>query len=210
MKIKAKKVMTPGSARLEAVAKPKKKIKKTVGRPTKKPAKKVPKGRSVLGYRADYTVEDMAEAVRLVRDEGKTIKFAAKVTNSRKLNEIPRKTLSDRLNRKDPSKSPKLGRPLELGAAAEAALVKCLKMCASFQYPMRRKDLQDLVQSYVVENGVNTRWKDGRPGKGWIRKFQKRWRHEVKLKKPTNIKRSRAAVSPTIVGQFIDQLEVTL
>jgi hypothetical protein len=79
-------------------------------------------------------------------------------------------------------------------------------MCSEFQYPLKRSDLQDLVQSYVVEHNIDTRFVDGRPGKDWIRQFQKRWSHRVKIRKPRNIKRSRAAVSPSIISAFYARL----
>ena len=67
---------------------------------------------------------------------------------------------------------------------------------------MRKRDLQLLVQSYCLENNVKNRWKDSKPGKDWIRGFQKRWKHKVKMRKPNNIKRSRAKVSPDIIRDF--------
>jgi hypothetical protein len=47
-------------------------------------------------------------------------------------------TLSDRLKSAAPAKTPVLGRPQELSKATEEALVKCLEMCAKFNYPMGR------------------------------------------------------------------------
>jgi len=92
-----------------------------------------------------------------VREEGKSIKFAAEHTNDIKKNRVPRTTLNDRLLSNTPGDVPKLGRPTELTAAAENAIVRCLRMCAQFQYPMRKSDLQSLVQSYVVQNSICTR-----------------------------------------------------
>jgi hypothetical protein len=73
-------------------------------------------------------------------------------------------TLADRLKRDLPNKQPALGRPVELSKAVEEALVKCLVICAKFQYPMKRKDLQDIVQSYCVEHSVKTRYLPYLPG----------------------------------------------
>jgi hypothetical protein len=98
----------------------------------------------------------------------------------------------------------------ELSPLVEEALVKCLEMCAEFQYPLKRTDLQDLVQSYLVEHNIQTRWKDDRPGKEWVRLFQKRWSHRVKIRKPRNIKRSRAAVSPKIIRAFFHRHQPNL
>lgn len=62
------------------------------------------------------------------------------------------------------------------------------------------------MQAYCIEHDVKTRWDDNRPGKHWIRSFQKRWSHRVKLKKPSNIKRSRAKVSPEDIRKFFERL----
>jgi hypothetical protein len=59
----------------------------------------------------------------------------------------------------------KVGRPQELSHFQEEAIVKCLCMCAEFQYPMRMRDLQLFEQDYVVENSIETRWEGGKPGK---------------------------------------------
>jgi hypothetical protein len=77
-------------------------------------------------------------------------------------------TLDDRINKSDPAKMPKVGRPQELSPTEEEAIVKCLCMCAEFQFPMRKCDLQLFVQDYVVENSIETRWEGGKPCKEWI------------------------------------------
>ncbi len=46
-----------------------------------------------------------------------------------------------------------------LSKAAEEALVKCLEVCSEFNYPLSRRDLQNLVQNYCVEHNVATRKK---------------------------------------------------
>jgi hypothetical protein len=91
-------------------------------------------------------------------------------------------TLSDRLAIKKPSETPLLGRPMELEKEVEEAVVKCLKVCADFNYPMRKRQLQDLVQCHCEEQGVKTRWENSRPGQAWVRTFRKRWSHRVKVK----------------------------
>ncbi len=88
--------------------------------------------------------------------------------------------------------------------------MKCLVICAKFQFPMKTKDLQDIMQSYCVEHNVKIRRVDERPGRDWIRNFQERWQHKVKLKRPTNIKRSRAKVSPANVREFFARLTPNL
>jgi hypothetical protein len=53
---------------------------------------------------------------------------------------------------------------------------------------------------------VETRWKDSKPGKDWVINFQRRWKNEVKLRKPRHIKRSQAQVSPSIIREFFTHL----
>lgn len=199
----AKKVLTPGSygnSKKGNRVTPKKVTPKKVGRPAK-----TKKKREKAKRRDKYKEEDMQEAMRLVRDEGYSVNRASEVINDVKTNKVPRMTLSDRLKR--PDVFPPLGRPQELGPAVEEALVQCLEMCAQFQYPLKKRDLADLVQAYCVENEVKTRWDNSRPGKDWVRSFKDRWRHRVKVKKPSNIKRSRAKVSPDDLRGFFKRLK---
>jgi len=55
---------------------------------------------------------------------------------------LTRMTLSDRLHAFSPRKKPKLGRPQELTPKTEEAVVKCLEMCAEFNYPMKKRNVQ--------------------------------------------------------------------
>jgi hypothetical protein len=50
---------------------------------------------------------------------------------------------------------------------------------------------------------VKTRWENDMPGYDWIRSFKERWSHRVKVKRPSNIKRSRAKVSPDDIKGFL-------
>jgi len=198
--MKPKKVLTPWSYQLANASKtmpPSKKMKKK-GRP----AAKKKRARTNLKHRAQYTEEDMTEAIRLVNEEDFSIKRAALLTNRVKKNVVPRMTLSDRMKKERPDERPALGRPQELDKTVEEALVKCLEICASFNYPMRKKDLQELIQAYCLQHSMKTRWEDDLPGKTWIKNFRRRWAHWIKFSKPTNIKRSRAAVSPRQVRDF--------
>jgi hypothetical protein len=129
-------------------------------------------------YRTRYTLEQMAQAVRLVREDGFSVAAAAKETG------VPRMTLNDHMKTAKPVEDPKIGRPQEIFKAAEKAIVDCLCLCAEFQSPMNKRDVCNLVQAYCVENGVETRWKDSKPGKDWVVSFQKRWSHKVKLCSP--------------------------
>jgi len=139
---------TPESRRKRRKAKKKAKERKLklrmkAGRPSKTPPKA---RRAKINLRANYTDEDVVEAVRLVRMENFSKKAAALFINERKANIVPRMTLVDRLARESPLKKPKIGRPTVLSAKAEEGLVKCLEIAAEFNYPMSKRHLQELVQ----------------------------------------------------------------
>lgn len=209
-KFKARKVCTPGSHRVDR-DKDRDKNRDEEDTPSTtprrsrvrgRPMKKKRPGRHIGGtkYRTAYTQEAMDEAVSLVIDRGWTVRRAATKAG------VPRMTLSDRMKVKSPRKRIPLGRRPELSKEVEEAIVGCLKMCADYQFPMRKRDVQQLVQAYCTEHNVLTRWRENWPGKAWIRNFRARWKHVIKLKKPNNIKRCRAMVSPAIIRSYMQHL----
>ena len=216
-KKKPRKVLTPGSYQAQK-DKNKRKDKDKNKRQDKDRNSKSSPGRKKAfkgtarkdNYRSKYTKDDMDEAVRLVREEKLSVKKASVTINEKKKNAVPRMTLNDRMNRSSPDTQPKVGRPEELPVAVEEAIVKCLVLCGEYQYPMKKRDLQLLVQSYCVENNIQTRWKDSLPRKDWVYNFQQRWKDKIKIRKPTNIKRSRAKVSPEKVRSFFTHLAPNL
>ena len=143
---------------------------------------------------------------------GFTKRRAALHINAKKKNVVPRMTLTDRLAKEAPSVMPQLGRPQVLSEETEEGLVKCLEIAADFNYPMTKRQLQELVQDYVTEHQVEVpkTWRNGKPGTGWVRKFKVRWADRLKTKKPTNIKRSRVKVSPEIVRDFFKEIAPNL
>jgi hypothetical protein len=207
---KPKKVLTPGSYAKPLKQNSGKKVtlrKKKMGRPAAKNEKPY---RQKVKHTGKYSEADMKEAVCLVMEDGLSNKAASKTINDIKVNEVPHMTLNDRMRRMKPAEQPAMGRPQELDPTVEEALVVCLEKCSEFQYPMKKRDLQDLVQSYCIEHSVQTRWKDDRPAKDWIRNFQKCCLHRVRVRKPSNIKRSRAKVSPEVVRGFFGRLQPNL
>ena len=66
------------------------------------------------------------------------------------------------------------------------------------------------MQAYTTEKGITTRWHDNLPGKDWIKGFKKRWSHEVKVRRPTHIKRARSEVSPAVVEAYFNRLRPNL
>ncbi len=46
-----------------------------------------------------------------------------------------------------------------------------LCLCAEFMFPMRKCEIQKLMQAFMLENGMLVRWVDGKPGKDQIKNF---------------------------------------
>jgi hypothetical protein len=53
----------------------------------------------------------------------------------------------------------------------------------------------------------NCRFKNNRPGKKWMRGFLERHKGSIVIRKPTNIRRCRAAVSPDDIRAYFANLE---
>jgi hypothetical protein len=94
-----------------------------------------------------------------------------------------------------------VGRPLVLSDAEEEALVQVLVQMGEFNYPLTKRHLRDMVKDYL-DKTRETRFKDNRPGRIWVQKFLERHQDRVTIKKPRNIRRSRAAVSPSDIRDY--------
>lgn len=98
-----------------------------------------------------------------------------------------------------------MGRPIVLSEAEEEALVEILVLMGQFNYPLTKRHLRDMVKDYLDKNRV-TRFKDNRPGRMWVKGFLARHKERVTIKKPKNIRRSRAAVSPDDIREYHNNL----
>jgi len=211
---KIRKVGTPGTYNIEAVnkkrqwkikmkkkqkkskEKEKEKKKKVVGRP---PAKKRTPRKS---DREPYSREDMDKAVVLVEAQGVSVAEAARICN------VPRVTLHDRI--KGNHKFGASGRPKELSAVEEATLVELLVLLGKYNFPLTKRHLRDMVQSYLDRKDRETRFKKNRPGRKWATAFVKRHSDKIVIRRASNIRRSRAAVSPDNIRQYFANLAVEL
>jgi len=192
---KPAKVQTPGSYHHNRVDKKSKKVKKKkVGRPSSE-TKKKRKGTSRRDYMKGYTPADLERAVDMVQNDEWSVAGAARECN------IPRITLLNRIHHKHQSGRP--GRATELTKAEEDSLVDVCLVLADYNYPVTKRYLMDMVKSYLDRNRDVPRFKNNKPGRGWIRRFMKRHEGRLVVRKPTNIKRSRAAVSPAQIRESL-------
>lgn len=121
-KIKAKKVMTPGSKSVP--------VRKKGGRPPSKKKAKVGTDRK-NNYRSKYSQEDLLKAIEDVKDKKLSIRAASILYG------IPRTTIGDHIEGRA---GPKVGRPTELSEDEEAIIVKRLLYMAKWGYPLGSKD----------------------------------------------------------------------
>lgn len=189
-RIKIRKVATPGS--YHEVSKVKKRKEKKKGRPAAK-ARKPSKRKD--NYMSRYTPEQLERAVDLVKNDDWSVAAAARECN------VPRITLHDRIHAKHVTGAP--GRTTELSKGEEDALVDVCLVLGDYNYPVTKRYLADMVKSYLDRKREVPRFKGNRPGRKWVRGFLKRHADRLVIRKPSNIKRSRAAVSPDQIRNVI-------
>ena len=151
-----------------------------------------------LFFRSRYTPEDLQNAADLIEKEGWSLAQAAKECN------VPRITLHDRM--KGTHQSGRVGRPTVLSKVEEEVLVEMLKLLAEFNYPVSKRGLKDLVKVYL-DKKRDTIFKHNRPGRKWVKNFLMRHKGQIGIRKATNIRRSRAAVSPDQIREYFSNLK---
>ena len=108
---------------------------------SKKPDKTVPKKKHM-----QYSAEDFKKAVAVVTDDKKSIGSAAKEFN------VPRKTLSDRINRRHPKN---VGRPTYLTETEESSLTGYIKYMARHRFPLNiNRCVRKLGQFHLEVGGL--------------------------------------------------------
>ena len=91
------------------------------------------------------------------------------------------------------------GQPI-LSEEIELSLVNCIQTCGSWGYPLSMLDIRLFVKGYLDSRGITLkRFKNNFPGHDWAKSFLKRHHEAINERMCQNIKRSRAAVSPTIL-----------
>lgn len=150
-----------------------------------------------------YSDADLEIAIRKVT-EGMTIIKASKDYS------VPYETLR-RWVTKPPSVKGSRGQTA-LSVDEERLIVEALKFTARCGYPLGRKDVLDMVQSYMNSHPErNTPFKDNRPGPDWARNFEKRWEKEIGKRKPEILTKSRAeCLSQHVVDTFFCTYEKVL
>lgn len=93
----------------------------------------------------------------------------------------------------------------------EDYIVLNLNTCAEWGYPLDITDLRLLVKSYLDMLGIqHKRFKNNLPGRDFVFNFLERHKSTISERLCQNIKRARAATSPTIINKYFSELEKSL
>ncbi|CAL1270058.1 unnamed protein product [Larinioides sclopetarius] len=151
---------------------------------------------------SSYTAESMRLAYLSVKSGQYTGRKAAAMF------EVPYGTLNKKLSGRAPVEAHGAGRPNEINAESEQKLAKYLMVAGKYGYGYSRCEIQNLVSEFVKEEGIKTRWSDGKPGYQWLANFLRR-QPGINCQKDENISPERLNdVDPFMVYQFYDDLKL--
>ncbi|KAJ4443798.1 hypothetical protein ANN_05578 [Periplaneta americana] len=149
----------------------------------------------------NYKPEFLLNAVRAVQSGKLSIRKASEQYG------VPYTTLNDKLKNKYKNK---IGGQTALSSNEEKQFVEGVLCCAKWGFPLRNKDVRNIVQTYLNSKGrVEKIFQDNRPGLEWVRSFLNR-NKELTVRIGENVKRARAAVSRSTVTDYFNNLEVSL
>eukprot|EP00116_Pleurobrachia_bachei_P003132 sb/3463394/ len=100
------------------------------------------------------------------------------------------------------------GRNPALKLADEQYLVSAIIYAGELGWPFSKNMVLDVVQSFSNFRGIDTQFKDNRPGEFWYYKFLKRHKLDISLRRPEVVTKARAkGLTSDIVTQFFDLAE---
>ncbi|XP_068082293.1 uncharacterized protein [Anabrus simplex] len=164
------------------------------------------KRKTEKGAGGAYSSEDLEKALSDVKNGNKTTRGAAAFYN------IPRSTLKHYVlgtrGKGNVSQGPNKGGggvKSYLSADDEEELANGIRIMEKNGFGLTREEVLDIVKCYIVQNKLETRFKNQRPGEDWFRSFRKRNRLSIKL--PQSIEHSRCdQTNPWIIYDFFDKL----
>lgn len=153
-----------------------------------------------------YSSEDLEKAVNDVKNGNKTTRGAAMFYG------IPRSTVqhyvSGTRGKGHISQGPSSGGggvTSYLSAADEEELANAIKVMEKNGFGLTGEEVLDIVQCYIVENKLETRFKNQRPGPDWFFSFRKR--HRLSIKLPQSIEHSRCdQTNPWVIYDFFEKI----
>lgn len=150
----------------------------------------------------NYDVESLDKAVNAVLKTNISIRQAAEQF------QVPKSTISDYLKAHKSNKIiKKPGTPTALNTDQEEKLVQGLLICSEWGFPLKCRDIQLVVKSFLDRLGKSHRtcFVNNIPGKDWINSFLRRHQH-LTLRFGENIKRVRAGVTKTTLQLYFNNI----
>jgi hypothetical protein len=142
----------------------------------------------------------MQPAYDRVKNESWSVTRAARETD------VPRVTLLDKLS--GLHKTGRVGRPTALSSIEDRLLVDLLVLMGEYNYPISKRDLQNMIKTYLDRlDRKDTGFNDNRLSKKWLHGFLERHKDSIVIRKPTNIRKCHAAVSPDDIRAYFANLE---
>ena len=150
-----------------------------------------------------YTQDDLQNALLEV-EKGSSVYAAAKKHG------VPEQTVRRWVIKQPSHAGP--GRKSFLTTDEEKCIVVALQFLGKCGFPFDRRDVLNLVESYLNENPNSQKpFPNGKPGIEWIRGFEKRWKHELGKRKAEILTKARASdLNEETTGIFFNQYEKVL
>lgn len=100
---------------------------------------------------------EMVDAYNAVMGKQMTVNAAAKYYS------VNKKSLLRRVSSEIPINA-HVGKQTALSSLHEMELAECIKLMADWGYGFTTEEVKDIVQEFVLKLGIDTPFKDGRPG----------------------------------------------
>lgn len=159
---------------------------------------------SMARKRAQWTTEQLQQAVDAVRNRGTSLREAARVYK------VPRMTISNHLGETNPTR--RLGQKIIFTEDEEKQLVERILKYAEVGLPVTRKMLRSYAYDFAVLKGKEGRFNTEKKmaGKDWVCAFLKR-NKTLSIRKTQKLNRARAAkVNRFIIGDHFNKLKAVL
>nr|XP_023018468.1 uncharacterized protein LOC111507408 [Leptinotarsa decemlineata] len=155
------------------------------------------------GAKPVYTEVDLQNALEAVRARKQSMYAASKAFH------IPYSSLYARATGLRCKISKGKGRPTTIPHDEEVELANGIRTLEKWGFGLSRREVLELVGSYVNKNDIVTKFKDGTPGEEWFLEFRKR--HHLSLKVPQNVEYYRKkALDPFTIHNYFSLLKSTL
>ena len=148
-------------------------------------------------YKTGYSAEILDNALREIQSGSLSIRKASTMYK------IPYGTLRHKLHGLHTKKH---GGQNRLTVECEDLIVQSLGTLADWKIPLTGFDIRFLVKSYLDSRGITDGiFKDNLPGTDWLQRFTNR--NNLTQRIASNVKTSRAEISPEIINEYFNNLE---